>query len=113
MVIFRPIEFYDTDEDEREGKLTRLTLEGFIKDQIPTARFWLMGKLKWRWEKRWARYLDSVRGILDEQFELIDGSPEEKKKAIDKIIVKIERSAWATMPAGFLSSVGVPRALRI
>lgn len=113
MVIFRPIEFYDTDEDEALGKLTKLTLESFIKDQIPTARFWLMGKLKWHWEKRWSLYLDSIRKILDGQFEVVHGDASEKAKAIDKILIKIERSAWATMPSGFLTSVGIPRALRI
>lgn len=113
MVIFKPIEYFETDKDEAAGKISRITLESYIKDQIPTARFWLMGKLKWHWEKRWQWYLDSIKIFLDGQFETIQSSPIEKAKSIDKVLTKIERSAWATMPSGFLSSLGIPRALRL
>lgn len=124
MVKFNSINFTDYKVIERKDPATRETialdfeeyevqmnLKQYIKDQVPSARFWLMLKLKNenRWTKRWNDYLVEVRDFLAGQFE---GDHAEIDFHIRQATEKLERSAWNTMPSSFLSTVGIPRVIR-
>lgn len=124
MVKFNPITFMDLQMAERIDNETgaryfipagekevRIDLKGYIKDQIPSARFWLMLKLKNEeaWTKRWQKYIAEVKDVLRAQFE---GEPTAIEATIRQQISKLERSAWNTMPAAFLAQIGIPRNIR-
>jgi hypothetical protein len=85
-----------------------------VKEEVPTARFWLMTKMKLGWEKKWEIYTKDLRKrIMDS---IVEGPGEslsetQKKQIATNIIEKVERSAWATMPAPFLASMKVERVL--
>lgn len=124
MVKFNSINYKDLKVIERKDPGTRETialdyeeyevqmnLKQYIKDQIPSVRFWLMLKLKNpdRWTKRWNDYLAEVHDFLVEHFQ---GERDQVEFQIRQAIEKLERSAWNTMPSSFLSTVGIPRVIR-
>ncbi len=90
------------------------------KEEIPTARFWLMLKLidSERWSSRWTRYIDELTSRLREGMKNINFTgPKEKaemeiRNAIHKTIEKLEKGAWFTMPSEFLKRLGIPRNIR-
>lgn len=91
-----------------------LTGDWDIKEEVPTARFWLMTKLRLGWDKRWDLYISTLKKSLMASMvsELPSSEAEKaKKEAADLMITKLERSAWATMPAAFLSSLKVERVI--
>lgn len=92
-----------------------------LKEEIPTTRFWLMTKLVLGWDRRWDAYVDSLRNRLMGMMSIpaLSGLPKaneeahkEKLIAINKILVKLETSAWRTVPSSFLKDLGIPRVLR-
>lgn len=124
MVKFNPITFTDLKIIDRRDPETKevihrefeefevsLSLKDYIKEQIPTARFWLMLKLKDEvsWSRKWNDYIKNVHKFLRNQFE---GPSKEIETHIRQATEKLERSAWNTMPSSFLSMVGIPRAIR-
>ncbi len=90
------------------------------KEEIPTARFWLMLKLidPVYWGPRWERYIHEISNRLGEGMTNVHfEGPKEKasmeiKNAVHKMIVKLEKGAWFTMPSEFLKRLGVPRNIR-
>lgn len=86
-----------------------LGLKDWQKAELPTARFWLMVKLRDpnRFEKRWFQYLRELKEFLGTQF-----VGEDSQTAIRRTIEKIERSAWNTMPSAFLAQLNIPRNIR-
>lgn len=124
MVKFNPITFMDLRIAEKVDNETgtrhfvpageeevRIDLKSYIKSQIPSARFWLMLKLKDEgvWTNRWLRYINEVKEVLRTQFE---GECQVVESTIRQQIDKLERSAWNTMPSAFLTQIGIPRNIR-
>lgn len=97
-----------------------------IKDEIPTARFWLMCKMAFKntkseniFNRSWEIYISDLKTDLVNNMELINTSSKkikdpdrEKREMADKTIVTIERSAYLTIPASFLTTLKIPRVLR-
>jgi len=100
--------------------------EGFNqKDELPTMRFWLMCKMLWNnsntkvFEKRWDRYISELKNNLMDNMKFSDLEGKEKVSSVtiknnmaDKVIVKLQRSAYLTIPSSFLTRLGIPRVLR-
>jgi len=94
---------------EKEVKRT-IGLKEWQKEELPTTRFWLMLKIRDdAWTKRWLRYLTDTKAFLISQF---IGDPDEINAQVSRIMEKLERSAWNTMPSSFLQNVGIPRVVR-
>jgi hypothetical protein len=87
-----------------------------LKEEIPTTRWWLMLKLKLGMDRRWEQYLKELRENLIAQMKVTGIGGDEANKAkgnmATHIITKLEKSAWATMPAEFLKQLGIPRVIR-
>ena len=89
-----------------------------IKEEIPTARFWLMTKLRFGWEKRYSQYVSDLETFLISVMTVSNnnGNDTESKQLIKtmalQIVAKIEKSAWRTMPSEFLRQLDIPRVLR-
>lgn len=124
-VIFNPIKVNDirisyhktydsfgnetTHKTEEEVEIT-YTLKDFIKEEVPTARFWLMLKLKHEnWQYRWSMYIEDLKKRIIAQME---GESKSKEHEAKRIIGRIENSAWRTMPSSFLSMLHIPRVIR-
>lgn len=92
-----------------EEKQVTLGLKDWQKEELPTTRFWLMLKLRNPdfFERRWYQYIKDLKEFLAGQF-----TGDDTQAAIRRTIEKLERSAWNTMPASFLSQLGIPRAIR-
>lgn len=86
------------------------------KEEVPTARFWLMTKLRFGWTRQWENYLSELRSHLIENMEVKGEESQSvemaKRNAANTIIKKIETSAWRTMPSEFLRDLKIPRVLR-
>jgi phosphomannomutase len=124
MAIFDPIEvnyikIYDN-VDNNTGEVIgqieeevneKIGLKEWQKEEIPTARFWLMLKLRNEevWSEKWSRYIAGVKEFLKSRFR---GETAEINNQVERIINKLERSAWNTMPAAFLQQLNIPRAIR-
>jgi hypothetical protein len=81
-----------------------------VKEEIPTARFWLMLKMKFGWNKRWDIYTSHLeKSLLNE---MVGDDIMAKKVMVKSVIEKVEKSAWNTMPPEFLKSIKVDRLLR-
>jgi hypothetical protein len=91
-----------------------------VKEEVPSTRFWLMAKLRIgdQFDKRWDIYVDNIRKRLMENmtYNGPDIAPSEvtkaKKEMVDQILIKLENSAWKTMPAEFLKQLDIPRVIR-
>jgi len=82
-----------------------------IKEEIPTARFWLMLKMKMNWDRKWEIYTSQLEKSLVASMVGDASEATLKKDMAKKVIEKIQRSAWATMPASFLASMKVERVI--
>jgi hypothetical protein len=95
------------------------------KEELPTMRFWLMCKMLWTeshtniFEKRWTKYISDLKNTLMENMVFSDLEGREKKDSsvikmnmADKVITKLQRSAYLTIPSAFLTRLGIPRILR-
>jgi hypothetical protein len=87
-----------------------------VKEEVPTARFWLMTKLRFGWDRQWENYLSELKANLIGLMEVKGEEPGDhgmaKKNAATKIMKKIETSAWRTIPSEFLRDMKIPRVLR-
>jgi len=87
-----------------------------IKEEIPTARFWLMTKLRLGWDTKWKIYINNLREELIGLMTVSDIGKTDPVKAkiamANHIIGKLENSAWRTMPSEFLKQLKIPRILR-
>ena len=104
-MIFEPI-IYEDDN----GKEKIMGLKDYIRDQIPSVRFWLMLKLKSGWHKQYTKYLSEVSQFVNGN--LTGGDDTARKIQTKDIVGKMERGAWNTMPAPFLQGLGIPRVQR-
>lgn len=104
-MIFKPIVYEGID-----GKEENLSLKEYIKDSIPTARFWLMLKLRGGWNQKYKLYIAETSKFVTEN--LVGENDTAKKHSAKEIVAKIERGAWNTMPSVFLSSLNIPRVQR-
>jgi len=102
----------------KPGEVQMVVLDSsfIIKEEIPTARFWLMTKLRLGMDRRWEVYLKELKERLISIMitPSITGKEADKAKKVMAlhIMEKIENSAWRTMPSDFLKQIGVPRVLR-
>ena len=104
-MIFEPIIYEDVNGQEKI-----MGLKDYIRDQIPSVRFWLMLKLKSGWHKKYDRYLKEVSDFVNAN--LTGGDDKMRKIKAKEIVGKMERGAWNTMPAPFLQGLGIPRVQR-
>lgn len=94
------------------------------KEELPTTRFWLMCKMRFQntesentFNRRWDIYLSTLRKDLIDNMTVM-GQPDkvkadlEKKNTAMRTIKKLEGSAYLTIPAEFLTQLGIPRVLR-
>ena len=73
--------------------------------EVNTFRFWLMLKMKQKWDKRYDIYLSGLTNRILEA--MTSGSDQEKRHEAASIINKLYTKAWGTMPADFLKKMGV------
>ena len=119
MSIFIPIEYDDLVAVNKVGKFGEsvttykeikksMNLREYIRHEVPTARFWLMMRLRNPnlFNERWTRYLNDLRRFLKDRF-----VGEDKEVEIQKTINKIELIAWTTMPSPFLNQLNIPRVM--
>jgi len=97
-----------------------------IKDEIPTTRFWLMCKMSFKntkneemFNRKWEMYISDLKKELVENMKFVNATGKDvkdtekvKREMADKTIIKIERSAYLTIPASFLTTLKIPRVLR-
>lgn len=86
-----------------------------LKEEVPTARFWLMLKLRLGWNKRYDKYTSDLKDRLKEMMTIdLRGTDADKAKSAmaRHIVEKLERSAWRTLPSEFLRDMKIPRILR-
>lgn len=85
------------------------------KEEVPTARFWLMLKLRLGWNTRYDKYISGLKERLISMMTVdLRGMDGERAKAqmARHITEKLERSAWRTIPSEFLRDLKIPRVLR-
>lgn len=104
-MIFKSIIYEDVN-----GQKKIMGLKDYIRDQIPSVRFWLMLKLRIGWNKQYNRYIAEVSKIVKEN---LTGENDKIREITTKeIIGKMEQGAWNTMPAPFLQALDIPRIQR-
>jgi hypothetical protein len=104
-MIFEPIIYEDTNGQEQV-----MGLKQYIREMIPTVRFWLMLKLKKQWDKQYNRELKKISEFVSGN--LTGGDDKTRNFQTKEIIARMERGAWNTMPAPFLQGLGIPRVQR-
>ena len=107
MSVFKGIVLENSDTFYQKEKV--MTLKEFINFQVPTARFWLMLKIRnpEYFSSKYDKYILEVSNILKDKFDKNDS-----KKMVNSTIEKILKLAWITMPTEFLNSLKVPRVIR-
>jgi hypothetical protein len=103
-MVFKSIPYEDINGEQKV-----MGIKEYIKDQIPSVRFWLMLKLRSGWGKRYEKYMHDLSEFIKSNLEGEDAMKNVKTK---EVLAKIERGAWNTMPASFLQSLGIPRVQR-
>jgi hypothetical protein len=80
---------------------------------VATAKFWLMLKI-FRNDEKCDKFYEFHIGEIKKYLEEVISSDDEKEKKLcsDKMIARVMRRAWETIPSEFLRGVNIPRNIR-